>query len=104
MIPYVSLNTRADTVSGALHSPEPISFDFDEMIKAKAQADAEIKAEIERRIIESILSIGKGYRRIPCYESTTEKRAPTDEVFSEYVYDYNPVAELMALKRKKYGK
>lgn len=84
--------------------PEPISFDFDEMIKAKAEADAEIAAEIERRLTEKFFSIGKRYEVVSYPKPATEKGVPTDEILSGYVYDYNLVAELTALKRKKYRK
>lgn len=73
--------------------PEPISFGFDEMVKAKAKADAEMMAEIERRVFEMRLG-GEGKSEMP-------KNALTDTLHSEYVYDYNLVAELAALKRKR---
>ncbi|MDE6731393.1 MAG: hypothetical protein K2J77_00765, partial [Oscillospiraceae bacterium] len=45
-------NSEVALTKNGVPIPEPISFGFDEIIKAKAEADAEIKAEIERRINE----------------------------------------------------
>lgn len=45
-------NSEVALTKNGVPIPEPISFGFDEIIKAKAEADAVIKAEIERRLSE----------------------------------------------------
>lgn len=102
MITQVSIGTGNGAGTAAITMPampEPISFGFDEMIKAKAEADAEIRAEIERRLNERS---GASYREVP--RSST----PEDEVSENavtYRYDVaaesNIPAELSEIKRRK---
>ena len=105
MIPQTSLSSKTAAPSGTLTMPEPISFDFEDMIKAKAEADAEIRAEIERRLTERALGAGTGYKGVSDRGSTTENYAP--ESMSAVLYRYDIVgehgvpSELDALKRRK---
>lgn len=86
--------------SSALAMPEPLYFGFDEIIKAKAEADAEIRAEIERRLMER--SLGLGHRESGVSEAAESEAPNVDSVM--YRYDLpgeNIPAEFSDLKRKK---
>lgn len=100
MIAQASLNSDVAVTSNGVPIPEPISFGFDEIIKAKAESDAEIRAEIERRLAER--SLGLGHRESSVSE-TAESEAPNvDSVM--YRYDLpgeNIPAEISDLKRRK---
>lgn len=100
MIAQASLNSEVALTPNGVPIPEPISFGFDEIIKAKAEADAEIRAEIERRLSERAFVSEHAYKG--CSE-TTESEA-TEGGSAIYRYDLpgeNIPAELAGLKRRK---
>ena len=100
IISHFSVKSLKNSVALPVH--EPISFGFEEIVKAKAEADAAICAEIERRLIEMSLGIGKGYR---CEPYRTSERSSyetlSDANHMEYIYDYGLVAELSEIKRRR---
>ena len=105
MISHTSMSSKAAAANSAkLTMPEPISFDFEDMIKAKAEADAEIEAEIDRRIAEQAFG-GRAFRGVSESGSTTDNDAP--ECMSAVLYRYDVVgqygfaSEFAALKRRK---
>lgn len=73
--------------SVALPVHDPISFGFDEMVKAKADS-VKVKQELA--------DIGKVFRGVSDSDETL-----TDTARSKYIYDYNVVAELSEIKRRK---
>ena len=99
IITHFSVKALKNSVSLPVH--EPISFGFEEIVKAKAEADAAISAEIERRLIEMSLGIGEGYRCAPYQISErSSDEASVDVNRLEYIYDYNLAAELSEIKRR----
>lgn len=102
MISQTALNTGS-RAAGTLSMPKPISFDFDEMVKAKAKADAEFAALAERHANGKFSGIGEG----AYHGLSAGTDALSDAVGHEYIYDYALAAELTALteqKRKKNGR
>ena len=100
IISHFSVNSLKNSVDLPVH--EPISFGFEEIVKAKAESDAAISAEIERRLIELALGIGEGYGCVPYRTSERSSgETLTDMKHLEYIYDYNLAAELSELKRRK---
>lgn len=94
----VSLNSRVESLTSPITMPEPVSFGFEDMVKAKAKADAEFAAEIERRIAGKT-SGGGAYR-----SSSAGTDALQETVGHKCTYDNAVAAELTALtarKRKK---
>lgn len=93
-------NSEVALTKNGVPIPEPISFGFDEIIKAKAEADAEIRAEIERRINErTSLAMQTSSSR----EAALVEESPKDGAI---MYRYDIAAgslpnELSDLKRKK---
>lgn len=93
-------NSEVKLTKNGVPIPEPISFGFDEIIKAKAEADREIKAEIERRINE---------RTSLAMRTSAAVEAPQTEEAQEngsVMYRYDIAAgsfpnEVSELKRKK---
>ena len=75
--------------SVALPVHDPISFGFGEMVKAKADS-VKVKQELA--------DIGKVFRGVS--ESSSDETL-TDTARSKYIYDYNVVAELSEIKRRK---
>lgn len=100
MITGASLNNSEVALTpNGVPIPEPISFGFDEIIKAKADADAEIRAEIERRLAE---------RASGALRQSVSYEAPSDETPKDgsVVYRYNIAAgnfpnEISDIKRRK---
>ena len=91
IISHFSLKSLKSSV--ALPTHDPISFGFEEMVKAKAEA-ANIRQELEE--------IGRGNASAPYRTSENPSDGTlTDKAHSEYIYDYNIVAELSAIKRNK---
>lgn len=92
-------NAEVKLTRNGVPIPEPISFGFDEIIKAKAEADREIKAEIERRIAErTSLAMRTG--------SSAEASAEESPKDGSVMYRYDIAAEafpneISDLKRKK---
>lgn len=100
IISHFSVKSLTSSVSLPVH--EPISFGFEDMVRAKAKADAVINAEIERRLIEMSLGLGKGHKGVSNIASErSSNEAPADTARSEYIYDLDLVAELSEIKRKK---
>lgn len=100
IISHFSVKSLKNSVSLPVH--EPISFGFEEIVKAKAEADAAIAAEIERRLIELSLGIGDGYGCVPYRTSErSSNEMSVDAKGIEYIYDYNLAAELSEIKRRK---
>lgn len=99
----VSLDALVKPVS--LPAPEPLSFGFAEIVKAKAEFNAEFMAGLDERMLKSLLSLNEGSDDITPYTSTIPKYDPSNNASPsfawEYVYDYGLVGELAALKRKK---
>lgn len=92
-------NSEVALTKNGVPIPEPISFGFDEMFKAKAEADAEIRAEIERRLSER----ASGAIRASDAAEAPQAEAPKDGAIM-YRYDiagedFSP--EFLELKRKK---
>lgn len=92
-------NSEVALTKNGVPVPEPISFGFDEIIKAKAEADAVIRAEIERRLNE---------RASGAYSQSAAPENPETEVPKDgsIVYRYDLVnedssPEVSELKRKK---
>lgn len=94
MIPNISVKSLVKSLKNSVVLPvhEPISFDFEEQVRAKAEA-----AEEQRRFTEMPLDIAKEYKT-PSYRDSGELPS-TDRC--EYIYDYNVVAELSAIGRRK---
>lgn len=88
-----SLKAFTDSVTLPVH--EPISFGFDEIVKAKAEADAAVTAEIERRLTELELGISDRFERL-LYRTSETGTAET-----KYIYNYDLVAELSEISRRK---
>ena len=91
----ITEHTQTRSAKG-LTMPEPIDFDFDEMVKAKAKADAEFRREVERRV--------NADRNAPRFVSEKAGGVSESTRASKYEYDLNLAAELTALtnqKRKK---
>ena len=100
ILSHFSVKSLTSSVTLPVH--EPISFGFEEMVKAKAEADAVVSAEIGRQLIERTLDIGKGYKCVLYSDRDSSfNGALADAFHSEYIYDYNVVAELSAIKRRK---
>ncbi len=92
-------NSEVKLTSNGVPIPEPISFGFDEIIKAKAEADAEIRAEIERRLSERV----SGAIRTSAAVEVPQTEAPKD---GSIMYRYDIAAEdfpdeISDLKRRK---
>ena len=84
---------KSITSSVALPTHDPISFGFEEMVKAKADS-----AKLRQELAE----IGKGQSGVPYRTSERSSgEVLTDKAHSEYIYDQNIVAELSEIKRKK---
>lgn len=92
-------NSEVALTKNGVPIPEPISFGFDEIIKAKAEADAEIKAEIERRLSERASGAYKqsAAPEIPDVESPKD----SSTVYRYDLADENSSPEFSELKRKK---
>lgn len=93
-------NSEIKLTSNGVPIPEPISFGFDEIIKAKAEADAEIRAEIERRINERT---SLAMRTSSSQEAASVEESPKDDTVM-YRYDIaagNFPNEVSDIKRKK---
>ena len=89
IISHFSVNSLKNSVSLPVH--EPISFGFEEMLKANAEA-----------IRQELIELGNGHSGVPYRTSErVSDDALTDTVHSEYIYDYNLVAELSEIKRTK---
>ena len=89
IISHFSVRSLKNSVALPVH--EPISFGFEEMLKANAEA-----------IRQELIELGKGHGGVQY--STSERVSDdtlTDPAHSEYIYDYNLVAELSELKRTK---
>lgn len=101
MVAGTSLNnSEVKLTSNGVPIPEPISFGFDEIIKAKAEADREIKAEIERRINERT---SLAMQSSSSSEAASVEETPKD---GSVMYRYDIAAgnfpnEVSDLKRKK---
>lgn len=87
IISKFSLKSLTKSVSLPTH--DPISFGFEEMVRAKAD-NAKIKQEL--------MSIGKVYKEDSNSQSND---SPTENTHSEYIYDYNLLAEISEIKRNK---
>lgn len=92
-------NSEVKLTPNGVPIPEPISFGFDEIIKAKAEADAEIRAEIERRLAER----ASGAIRTSASVEAAADETPKD---GSVMYRYDIAAEdlhdeISDLKRKK---
>lgn len=100
MITGTSLNNSEVALTpNGVPIPEPISFGFDEIIKAKAESDTEIMAEIERRLGERAL----GALRQSASVEAAQTETPRDGSIT-YRYDLggeNFPNEISDLKRKK---
>ncbi|MDE6727209.1 MAG: hypothetical protein K2J80_04630 [Oscillospiraceae bacterium] len=99
MIPNISVKSLVKSLKNSVVLPvhEPISFDFEEQVRAKAEASEE-----QRRFTEMPLDIAKEYKT-PSYRDSggSSNGALPNTVRSEYIYDYNVVAELSAICRRK---
>lgn len=103
ILSHFSVKALKNSVSLPVH--EPISFGFGEIVKAKAEADA----ELQKRLIELALGIGDGYIGIGEDHGGVPYRTSghstdvsmTEEKHREYIYDYNIVAELSEIRRRK---
>ena len=93
-------NSEVKLTSNGVPIPEPISFGFDEIIKAKAEADAVIRAEIERRINERT---SLATRTNSSREAASVLESPKDgEVLCRYDIAAGSLPnEISDLKRKK---
>lgn len=102
MIAQASLNSEVALTPNGVPIPEPISFGFDEIIKAKAEADAEIRAEIERRLAERSLGLEKAYKESAGSEAAENEVPEGGSIIYRYdVPGENIPAELSDLKRRK---
>ena len=84
---HISLKSLTSSVTLPVH--DPISFGFEEMVKAKADS-AKVKQEL--------VDIGKGLKDMSENSSNDNM---IDKARSEYIYDYNVVAELSEIRRRK---
>lgn len=87
IISHFSLMELKNSVSLPVH--DPISFGFEEIVKAKAE-NAVIKQELA--------DIGKVFRD---GSNNLSDETITDAARSEYIYDYDLVAELSEIRRRK---
>lgn len=95
MIPNISIEAFVRSLKNSVMIPvhDPISFDFEEQVRAKAEAAK------GRRFSEVPLDFGGEHKTAPGGSAElpiTERR--------EYIYDYNLAAELAAIGRKKDNK
>lgn len=89
IISHFSIKSLKNSVDLPVH--EPISFGFEEMLKANADV-----------IRQELMELGKGQSGVPYRTSeSVSDDTLTDTAHSEYIYDYNLVAELSELKRTK---
>ena len=95
IISHFSFKSLTSSVTLPVH--EPISFGFEDMVKAKAEADAAVSEEIERQLIEKAIGNGNEYR----YVSYCDRDDSLRNNHFEYIYDYNTAAELSAIMRRK---
>ena len=95
IISHFSFRSLTSSVTLPVH--EPISFGFEDMVKAKAEADAAVSEEIERQLIEKAIGNGNEYR----YVSYSDRDCSSSSGHFGYIYDYNTVAELSAIKKRK---
>lgn len=84
IISRFSLKSLTSSVSLPVH--DPITFGFEEMVRSKAD-NAKVRQEL--------INIGKS----AVLPRSTEDA--TDKVHAGYIYDYNVLAEISELKRKK---
>ena len=88
IISRFSIKSLKNSVSLPTH--DPISFGFEKIIRAKAE-NAAVKQELA-----DIGKVCKGRANNDLSEANV-----TDTPRSEYIYDYNAVAELSEIKRRK---
>lgn len=103
----ISLKSLTSSVTLPVH--EPISFGFEDLVKAKAEADAAVSAEIERQLAERAemaLGVGMGYKSIMYCSSVSsaEETLTNNAEYFGYICDYNTAAELSVIKRRKSGR
>lgn len=98
MFPQISIKRLTSSVTLPVH--EPISFDFDEIFKAKA----EFMAELERSKLENAESVWEIILKTPRAQKAIAEELRAEETF-EYPYSffggYAVVDELSELRRKK---
>lgn len=87
IISHFSVKSLKSSVSLPVH--DPISFGFEEIVKAKAD-NAKIKQELA--------DIGKVFKDV---SNNSSDETITDKVRSEYIFDYNALTELSEIKRRK---
>ena len=90
IISHFSLKSLTSSVSLPVH--DPISFGFEEMVKAKANS---------AKVRQELADIGKGHGASYRVPERALDEALTDTSRSEYIYDYNVLAELSEIKRRK---
>lgn len=89
IISHFSIKSLKNSVDLPVH--EPISFGFEEMLKANSDT-----------IRQELMELGKDHSGVP-YRTSEGVSDDTliDKAHSEYIYDYNLVAELSEIKRTK---
>lgn len=97
MIGFVLSNISLDLITSSVTLPvhEPISFGFEDIIKAKSEAA--VLSDAKRRYFEMLHDNGTSF----CGGEERLRDNLTDAARFEYIYDYNIAAELFAIKRRK---
>lgn len=93
----VVLNERIDELKKPLIMPEPPDFGFEDIIKLKAELDAELSEQIQELMSGRAGFVDKGVEK--CEVRADDSAA--DLFGGEYVYNYDLIAEFAALKLKK---
>ena len=88
IISHFSVKSLKSSVSLPVH--DPISFGFEEIVKAKAD-NAKIKQELA--------DIGKVLKEVS--DNSSDETITDTVVRSEYIYDHNALTELSEIKRRK---
>lgn len=94
----VVLNERIDELKKPLSMQESPDFGFEDIIKLKAELDAELSEQIQELMAERAGFVDKGVDK--CDIRSDDDNA-ADAFDGEYVYNYDLIAELAALKQKK---
>lgn len=93
----VVFNECIDELKKPLSMPEPPDFGFEDIIKMKAELDAELSEQIQELMAERAGFVDKGVEK--CVVRADD--SAVDSFGREYVYNYDLAAEFAALRLKK---